>query len=223
MLYRVQDRVIAETLQSKNDLESYVLEMRNKLSDDLAPYVSDSDKSKFEQLLTESEDWLYGDGYDAQKSDYKKKLSDLKQLGDPIVARKYEAEHRGEYAGQLKQSIGHYQRWAGTTDEKTAHVTAEERQKLMAETQQVDEWLAQTQSQLDRQPKQNNPTITVAQLKAKKEALDKFAQPIVNKPKPAPPKTEEKKAEQPAQSASPPPTAGSPPPAGEAPKMDTTA
>ena len=215
--------MIAETLQSKNDFESYILEMRNKLGDDLAPFVNDSEKSQFEQLLTTSEEWLYGDGYDAQKSEYKKKLADLKQLGDPIAARKYEAEHRGEYAAQLKQSIGHYQRWASTQDEKTAHVTAEERQKLMAETQQVDEWLAQTQSQLDRQPKQQNPSVTVAQLKAKKEALDKFAQPIVNKPKPAPPKVEEKKTEQPPQSASPPPNSSSPPPAGEAPKMDTTA
>ena len=219
----MQDRVIAETLQAKNDLESYILEMRNKLSDDLSPFVSDSEKATFEQLLTESEEWLYGDGYDAQKSEYKKKLENLKQLGDPIAARKYESEHRSEYANQLKQSIGHYQRWAATQDEKTAHVTADERQKLVAETQQVDEWLAQTQSQLDRQPKQQNPTVTVAQLKAKKEALDKFAQPIVNKPKPAPPKVEEKKTEQPPQSSSPPPTSSSPPPNGDAPKMDTTA
>ena len=215
--------MIAETLQSKNDFESYILEMRNKLGSDLASFVSDSDKAKFEQQLTDSEEWLYNDGYDAQKSEYKKRLADLKQLGDPIAARKYEAEHRGEFAGHLKQSIGHYQRWASTQDEKTAHVTAEERQKLMTETQQVDEWLAQTQSQLDRQPKQQNPTVTVAQLKAKKDALDKFAHPIVNKPKPAPPKAEDKKPEQPAQSASPPPTSSSPPPNGEAPKMDTSA
>ena len=215
--------MIAETLQSKNDLESYILDTRNKLSDDLSSYVSSSDKDRLERLLTDSEEWLYGDGYDAQRSEYKKRLTELKALGDPIAGRKFEAEHRADAAGQLKQAIGHYQRWAGTVDEKTAHVTADERKKLVDESTSVDEWLASTMSGLDRQPKHENPTVTIAQLKAKKDALDKLAHPIVNKPKPAPPK-EEKKTEPPPASSSPPPTSGSPPPAGaEAPKMDTSA
>jgi len=217
-------------------LESYVLEMRNKLSDDLAPYVTDRDREKINALLTENEDWLYGDGYDAQKSDYKKRLADLKQLGDPITNRKYEVDHRREYAEQLKAAIGGYQRFAASTEEKFAHITAEERQKLLEETNKVDEWLATAMSQADRQPKTENPSTTISQLKAKKEALDKFAAPIVNKPKPAPPKEEKK--ETPPTSKSPAPeqqqAAGgagaspSPPPTSSAspspePKMDTAA
>ena len=215
--------MIAETLQAKNDFESYILDTRNKISDDLAPYTSPSERDRLDKQLTEGEEWLYGDGYDAQRSEYKTRLAALKQIGDPIAARKHEAEHRSDVAGQLKQTIGHYQRFASTTDDKTSHVTPEERQKLSAECNSVDEWLASTMSQLDRQAKHENPSVTIAQLRAKKEALDKFAQPIVNKPKPTPPKEEKKAAEPPAQSASPPPKATSPPPAGDAPKMDTSA
>ena len=222
----LQDRVIAETLQSKNDLESYILEMRNKLSDELSAFISESDRSRISSLLTDSEDWLYGDGYDAQRSEYKRRLTELKTLGDPVIARKYEADHRAEYAGQLKQAVGHYQRWASQSDDKTAHVTAEERKKLVDESNTVDEWLASTMSQLDRQPKTSNPSVSIAQLKQKKEQLDKFAQPIVNKPKPTPPppaKDDKKTADAPAGTASPPPQSASPPPAGaEAPKMDTS-
>ena len=213
--------MIAETLQAKNDFESYILDTRNKLENDLSPFTSPSERERLERQLTEGEEWLYGDGYDAQKSEYKQRLTQLKAIGDPIAMRKFEQEHRAEAAGALKQSIGHLQRFAATNDDKTAHITAEERAKLVSESNSVDEWLASTMSQLDRQAKHENPAVTIAQLKAKKEALEKLAHPIVNKPKPAPPK-EEKKTEPPPSSASPPPKPNSPPPA-DAPKMDTSA
>jgi len=218
-----QDRVIAETLQSKNDLETYVLEMRNKLSDELSQYASDSDKERIGALLTENEDWLYGDGYDAQKSEYKKRLNELKQLGDPIVARRFEADHRNEYAGELKSTIGHYQRFVASTEEKYAHITAEERQKVAVECQNVDEWLSTSLTKADHANKTENPPLTVAQLRAKKEQLDKFALPIVNKVKKA--VVEEKKEEPKPSSEAATSKSSSPPPAAEqqTPNMDTSA
>ena len=160
-------------MQAKNDFEGYILDTRNRLSDELSSYISPSEKEKLERMLTEGEEWLYGDGYDAQKSEYKKRLGDLKAIGDPVVARRYETEHRADAAGSLKQTIGHYQRWASTSDEKSAHITPEERQKVVDECNSVDEWLASTMSKLDRQPKHETPHVTIAQLKAKKDALDK--------------------------------------------------
>ena len=52
-------------------------------------------------------------------------------------------------------------------------MTPEERQKLVDESNAVDEWLATTMSHLDRQPKHENPHTTIQQIKAKKDALDK--------------------------------------------------
>jgi len=85
-----QDRIVEETGEARNALESYILEMRNKVQDekDLANYVKDSDRDKFVDSLTKAEDWLNEDGFDAQKSEYVSKLDELKKYGDPIVNRK---------------------------------------------------------------------------------------------------------------------------------------
>jgi len=115
---------------------------------------------------------------------------------------------------------------------KYAHISPEDRQKVLDEVNTIDEWLSSTLTSLDRQPKTQNPSVTVANIVAKKDALDKFSAPIVNKPKPAPPKVEEKKPDvpNPAKSPSPSPEqpAAGPAPgadtaAGAAPKMDTSA
>jgi len=41
-----QDRIIFETNESRNSLESYILEMRNQLSDHLSLYISEEEKKK---------------------------------------------------------------------------------------------------------------------------------------------------------------------------------
>ena len=92
--------------------------MRNQLSDPLAAYVSDEERSKFNAALDEAESWLYGDGSEANKSAYVKKLNDLKALGDPIRRRAYEFEHKDAGVTALKSSINQSIQWAYITTQQ---------------------------------------------------------------------------------------------------------
>jgi hypothetical protein len=51
----VQDRLQRETNDKKNDLESYIYSLRNKLSDVLADYAPESMKSSLLQTLNDME------------------------------------------------------------------------------------------------------------------------------------------------------------------------
>jgi len=192
-----QDRSIHETNQARNDLEAYVLDMRSRLQGDLAPYMHEADKDAFLNRLNAEEEWLYNDGFDCQKSEYKKRLADLRATGDLAVHRLDEHHHRDTHVAALKSAIGHYSQWAATRDEKHAHITDEERHKVVAECTAVDQWLAQVLSAQDRLTQADPPAVTCVQLKQKKTELDQAVLPIMQKPKPAPPKpkAEEKKAE----------------------------
>ena len=44
----------------------------------------------------QAETWLDEDGWDATKSAYVEKITELRKIGDPIAARKWEADHRKE-------------------------------------------------------------------------------------------------------------------------------
>lgn len=179
---------------ARNDLESYVLDMKSRLSGDLATYIKESDKEAFIVKLNAEEEWLYNDGFDSQKSEYKKRLSELKTVGDAVVHRFEEHHNRDTHVATLKSAIGHYSQWATVHDEKHAHITAEERKKVTDECAAVDQWLASALSAQDKLTPADPPSVTILQLTQKKTALDQVVTPIVNKPKPAPPK-EEKKAE----------------------------
>jgi len=189
-----QDRVIAETNEIRNKLESYVLDMRSRVQQggDLVDFTKEAERSKFLDMLQQAEDWLYGDGADVQKSDYVARLTLLKATGELFETRKYESEHRLEFVNSLKKLITQYNQWSTTTDEKYAHITEEERKKVSAECLTVDQWLASNLSKQESTPISDPPVITCEQIKQKRISLEAFSNPIINRSKPKPPEPEKK-------------------------------
>jgi heat shock 70kDa protein 4 len=58
------DRLIIETSDRRNELESYVYGMRSKLDGPLKDFSTNSEKSQFNSLIDQTESWLYEDGFD---------------------------------------------------------------------------------------------------------------------------------------------------------------
>jgi len=203
-----QDKLIGETNDARNQLESYVLEMRTKLNGELHDFIKHNDREKFLTTLQNTEDWLNGDGSDAQKSDYKKKIDELKAVGDKIEYRKYENKHRLEFISNLKKSISHYESLINTKEEKYAHIVEEERKKVAMECKTIEQWLASELLKQEQSPIAEDPILTIQSLTKKKDDFVNFSSQIFNKPKPEPPKPkEEPKKEEPKPAAAG-PTAG---------------
>ena len=53
-----QDRLIKETDDARNDLETYVYNMRDAVNSTLTEYVGDEEKESFLALLSAEESWL---------------------------------------------------------------------------------------------------------------------------------------------------------------------
>ena len=73
-----QDQFEKDRIDAKNALEEYIYDMRNRLDEELAPYVEENFKAEFSRKLSELEDWLYDEGEDQQKKVYVQHLEDLK-------------------------------------------------------------------------------------------------------------------------------------------------
>lgn len=190
-----QDRLIHETHEARNNLEAYILDMRARLDGDLAQYVKNAEKDAFLGQLMTAEEWLNNDGLEAQKSEYKKKLDELHVHGNPIKQREYEEHNRETAIRTLKSVTAASQQFAASKEEKYAHITEDERKKVLAEVEKVEQWLFHAQGQQDKLSKADNPALTCAALHQKKVDLEKAIQPIMFKPKPAAPKPEPKKEE----------------------------
>lgn len=194
------DKLAVETAERKNAVESYVYNMRAKLNDNLNHFVTESDKSNFLKLLDETESWLYGDGAEATKSTYQKKLDELKTLGDPIVRRQIEAENRLDTVQSLRSAIENSKLQATTIDPKYDHIEQVEKNKIVAEADAAQKWLNEHLSKQEALPKSTDPILTCADITKKRQDLEKFANNILSKPKPKPkeePKKDEPKKEEP--------------------------
>jgi len=188
------DRLAAETADRKNHVESYVYEMRGKISDSLASFATDAEREKLSKLLEDTESWLYGEGEDVSKSEYVKRLDEMKALGEPISRRKYEDENRYEAVSGLRAALDQWNMVATSVEPQYDHITQEEKDKVTANTKTIEKWLNESIQKQDASAKTDDVKVTVAELQKKKAELERFSAGIMNKPKPKP-KPEEKKEE----------------------------
>ncbi|KAK1779115.1 heat shock protein 70 family [Copromyces sp. CBS 386.78] len=93
----MEDKLVADTEEKKNELETYIYDLRNKLDDQYADLASEDEKEKISAKLMATEDWLYDEGDDATKAVYVAKIEEIRALAGPVVQRhfdKVEAERQ---------------------------------------------------------------------------------------------------------------------------------
>jgi len=86
--YAEDDKKIAETINAKNSLETYLFTLKSSINDEKTnELISEDDKKKIEELVKEGEDYLNNDNHN--KDDYEKKKKDIEGVCMPIMAKIY--------------------------------------------------------------------------------------------------------------------------------------
>jgi len=202
------DRVFKETADMRNELESYIYDMRDKIISDshLKSFATDEERSAFSDSLEKTENWLYEDGFDAVKKVYAEKLAALKALGTPIELRQSESKSRPNAIAVLQRTVEKFQSWLNTStgDEQYSHITEEEFKKCHESCDASSSWMYDMMDKQGSVAANQDPVVTTAEINAKTNELTKVISPIMHKPKPKP-KPEEKKEpeEKPAEAAEP--------------------
>ncbi|KAF2154286.1 putative heat shock protein Hsp88 [Myriangium duriaei CBS 260.36] len=99
----MEDKLVADTEDKKNELESFIYELRSKIDDVYSEFASDEEKSKVHAKLEQSEEWLYDEGDDATKAVYISKIEEIRATAGPIIQRyqdKIEAERQAAQKAQ---------------------------------------------------------------------------------------------------------------------------
>jgi len=193
-----QDAYESTRLVAKNSVEEYIYAIREKMYEELEQYILEADKEAYSSKLTQTEDWLYEDGEDCEKSVYEDKLKELKMIGEATKKRKSEFEGRKAAIDALGHSLQLASKvvdlWHAK-DEKYNHLSEEEMNKVIKLIDEKSSWLASSVATLEKTPKTTNPTVLICQFYSEKDAFENVCRPILNKQKPKvePPKEEEKK------------------------------
>ncbi|KAH8698391.1 Hsp70 chaperone Hsp88 [Talaromyces proteolyticus] len=130
----MEDKLVADTDEKKNELESYIYELRDKVETTYAEFSSEEEKEKLRAKLTEAEDWLYEEGEDTTKAIYVSKMEEIRFIAGPIIQRymdKIEAERQAVLKAQEEAA-------AKKKAEQDAKKKAEEEAKKAAEEQKPE-------------------------------------------------------------------------------------
>jgi len=186
-----QDRIVRETADMRNELESYIYDMRDKIVSEsqLANYATDAERDGFTKKNEEIENWLYEDGFDATKSVYAAKLEELKKLGGPIEKRASEAVARPNAIAAVQKNIEKYKTWLSQAqgNEDYSHITDEEFNKCHSKCDEISSWVYDMLDKQGSLAASVDPAFTVSDVNFKSTTLTNICGPIMHKPKPKPP------------------------------------
>lgn len=195
-----EDRQEKERIDARNALEEYVYDLRGKISDEdqLATFITEENRESLSRTLDDTENWLYEEGEECNRQVYQDRLSQLRNHGEPIKEIKNEFEGRqlalSELAGTLQIAKKSYDQIKSSKDEKYAHITDEELKSVGSIIKDKWKWLEDAHNVFSTTPRTQMPSITLAQIRTTKQAVDNTVNPIINKPKPKvePPKDDKK-------------------------------
>ena len=191
-----KDEEIRARNHAKNELESYIYNMRDKVTDVYKAYVLDNVRDDFLQKLEATENWLYDDeGYFAKREAFEARLTDLQTIGNPIVCRYKDSQERPEAVSQLTQRLETIGRILSTPNEKYDHITDEDKKPVREMIADAQSWLQKMLVEQSNLALTQDPVLKAVDILDRMKNVDALYNKVMSKPKPAP-KKEEKKEEE---------------------------
>lgn len=183
--------------KAKNDLEAYIYDMSDKLTDDDHEKCSTStEREAYSKLFAEAGEWMYEQEEDAKKEVYLNKLKELKKLVKDLVYRVKELKERPKALEALNSMLNHSEFFLVSVrnlslgeDPMFTEVEATTLEKLINETYQ---WLDTMTKDQNITPLTEKPKLLVDDIAMKYQALDREVKYLINKAKMYRPKTKPK-------------------------------
>lgn len=186
-----------------NNLESFVIEIQNKLYED--EYIQAGTEAEIEKIKTmcnDISDWLYDEGSEADADTYEKKLDELHELTRELFSRVWEHKERPEALKALHSMLNHSSHFLISAKNLTKGVNPEKDVFTDVEINTLEKLINDTTDWRDKAVKEQNELkpnepikLTVKMLMDKMAALDREVKYLVNKIKMWRPKKTEKPAD----------------------------
>ena len=88
-MYAEEDKLLKESIDCRNGLESYLYNLKNTLDDDeKADSISAEDKKELQDIVDETLDWM-DENPEADKDDYDGKQKEVENIANPIMRNFY--------------------------------------------------------------------------------------------------------------------------------------
>ncbi|EGO56038.1 hypothetical protein NEUTE1DRAFT_82975 [Neurospora tetrasperma FGSC 2508] len=117
--FAASDRTRQLREEALNQLEAYTYKISDILDrESFIAHSTASEREALQQKKDDVSDWLYGDGADATREEFKAKLNALQNIVDPVLKRAEEAEKRPEILKGLQDALDNTNKFVKDIREK---------------------------------------------------------------------------------------------------------
>ncbi|KAJ8318005.1 hypothetical protein KUTeg_003096, partial [Tegillarca granosa] len=107
-LFAEEDSKLKERVEAKNELESYVYNLKNQLNDKekLGDKISSEDKETLQNKIDEKIKWI-DSNQGASTEEFKQEKSDIESIANPIISKLYHQNGGGKGSSTTEDSDSH--------------------------------------------------------------------------------------------------------------------
>jgi hypothetical protein len=180
-----KERIMLE--EAKNNLESYIYKVKNKLMDDeenIAKISTEEQREELSKLSMEAEDWLFDEGDTAPLETIKAKLEGLSSPAEKIWFRLSEMTKRPEAVKDLREKLTEietkFNKWVSDKE----YITEEEKSDVAAKIETARKWLSDKEEEQAAKASHEDPVFTSEEVPVQILPVQKLVSRLTKKPKP---------------------------------------
>jgi hypothetical protein len=184
--------------EARNNLESYIYLIKNKLSDDeeaIGKISTEEQRTECQTLAEAAEEWMSDDGYGADLATMTAKLSELTTPFEKIRFRQAEAVARPEAMSALTKKLAKIEELMKTWETTMPQVTEEERNEVLVKLEVVKTWMKDQEEAQSKVAASEDPAYKSVDVPLQTKTVEAILGRLSRKPKPKPPKKNETKAD----------------------------
>ncbi|XP_045536797.1 hypoxia up-regulated protein 1 [Papilio machaon] len=185
------DKKRVERESALNNLEAFVVDAQLKI--DMEEYAECGTQEQIEEikkLCSETSEWLYDEGYEADTETYEAKLALLREKTNPIFYKHWEHRERPDAVAAIRNMLNSSQEFLKMAKNLTKDANSERDVFTDVEIDVLEKKITETQSWLNKaiddqnQLKKNEDIkLTVDSIREKMSNLDREVKYLVNKMK----------------------------------------
>jgi hypoxia up-regulated 1 len=172
---------------AKNQVESYIYLIKNKLIDDeenVNKVTTEEQRESLRSMGVEAEDWLYDDGYNADYPTMVAKHLDLSSPAEKVWFRVRELTARPAAVEALKAKLDKIPELMKKWETSSPQVTEEEKAELLVKVEEVKAWIAEKEAAQAEVAAHEDPVFTSEEVPLQTKPIEKLIHRLSKKPKP---------------------------------------
>lgn len=182
--------------EAKNQVESYIYKIKNKLEDDadvIASISTEEQREEVSQLAKDAEMWLEDDGYDADLKTMEAKFAELSTPFEKLLLRLTELTARPVALEAIEKKLKDMEDLMILWNTTKPHISDTEKQMILKQVDEVRQWIVTKVEEQSLVKPHEDPVLLSTDLPEKTKLLETLVMALGNRKPPVLPKKDKKK------------------------------